>query len=485
MTKDELKKYLPREGDRVAVKAYALRSLSQTQSDASSTSHQSDAPSTSLDQRDTKTASRKTLLRSMMFTGGGNNDDDDDDVDDTEYEDDRKSYPPRKKSLLSTILENSKLSQQQRRKKNFGFACFEGKTKNSLNASKGDLAVDIGFSVYDKTAEKFKQVRSNRGGGIRHARLTKPVTKNDILETAKQSFFPDGESIHGPYSSFIFDVAGDVNGKIKFREDEDAEEFMSRLKMKKIRCYLLALQRDASDESDSTGELPEFQTTENQGFDTALNMSNDEALDTISQPILAATTTTESATVNEPIQIPLQDIGQDEHVTLPMAPISLGNLGMEIHSEVAWAAVSGVNVQLPIERPEQENLYLQTPISFERISTEPFRANAEQQGANGHATNDAEIPPEYLEEDVMARSASADSEIGFGALSAENKLNELDDTQPIEVTIKVHRGSVCRDFIDFFFGRTKSLSRCTTVPCCHGKVRWNTRSSRRRGWSPA
>ena len=66
------------------------------------------------------------------------------------------------------------------------------------HAKRNDIRVDLGWFDFDKTTQSYKQVRRQK--------LPKLTTKHDLLDIAKQLFFPNRISTRGLVGSFEFEV---------------------------------------------------------------------------------------------------------------------------------------------------------------------------------------------------------------------------------------------------------------------------------------
>lgn len=67
--------------------------------------------------------------------------------------------------------------------------------------------VQIGWLHYDVYEKCFKVVRQAKGGGVRDMTLPLTSTKDDIIQVAKECFFPSGKSTFGTEDSMHFSLA--------------------------------------------------------------------------------------------------------------------------------------------------------------------------------------------------------------------------------------------------------------------------------------
>lgn len=111
-----------------------------------------------------------------------------------------------KKKLLESILDRNK----SKRKSNPIMDEPSSKiAKNSKRASSSATSkkVQIGWLHYDVYDKCFKSVRQAKGGGVRDMTLPLTSTKDDIIQVAKECFFPSGKSTFGTEDSMYFSLA--------------------------------------------------------------------------------------------------------------------------------------------------------------------------------------------------------------------------------------------------------------------------------------
>lgn len=91
------------------------------------------------------------------------------------------------------------------------------------HAKRNDIRVDLGWFDFDKTTQSYKQVRRQNGGGKRSLKVPKLTTKHDLLDIAKQLFFPNGISKRGLVESFELELKDfDLNEEMLTLEDFQA-----------------------------------------------------------------------------------------------------------------------------------------------------------------------------------------------------------------------------------------------------------------------
>jgi hypothetical protein len=111
----------------------------------------------------------------------------------------------------------------------------------------------MGWFHLDEIALKYKQVRSQNGGGTRTLLLEKSCTLPDILSKAIETFFPnDGQSKFGKISSMnteMRDFKGDT-----LAGNRTVDELYKESKLKKLRVYLYTKTKKGQDSE--TNEEP-------------------------------------------------------------------------------------------------------------------------------------------------------------------------------------------------------------------------------------
>lgn len=117
--------------------------------------------------------------------------------------------------------------------------------KNNKCAVKSTRKVELGW-IHDG-----KQVRKRRGGGTRTLDVPKESKKADILEYAKDLFFPKGKSKFGRFEDFSHDIL-DYQEEAVLDDDITVGELYTVLRMGVLRFYLSSksVANEESNESD-------------------------------------------------------------------------------------------------------------------------------------------------------------------------------------------------------------------------------------------
>lgn len=104
------------------------------------------------------------------------------------------------------------------------------------NASRAARQIEIGW--LHKVKGVKKPVRQKQGGGTRKVTVPKVYKKGDILLLARDLFFPDGASTHGPATELQFDV---LDFQFKGMDDSvTVGDFYEASKLPLARFYLVS-----------------------------------------------------------------------------------------------------------------------------------------------------------------------------------------------------------------------------------------------------
>jgi hypothetical protein len=205
MEEDILEKYLPHEGDRVAVRSYAQRcSESDSESQHSMKSVRSYAQRCSESDNESQHSMKSLQCSESESQHKKKKDDEKKKAEDKRMviiqklsnsmkfgsENTRESEGASESASSTASYSTAGVFDRLRYKSKFFSSIRKTRNKSNLNATKDSMAVDVGLSVYSHSISRFKQVRSNHGGGIRSIRLPKLVKKQQIIDEAISVFFP-------------------------------------------------------------------------------------------------------------------------------------------------------------------------------------------------------------------------------------------------------------------------------------------------------
>lgn len=178
MTDDQLKEFIPKYGDRVAVRSFIARKKKKP-----------------------KKTEKMSLLEKLRLKLKRKHEDDDSNDDDV---------TPSTSELLSGPL-----------------------TKNAMKPCR---QVEIGLMLYDEKKQNYVQVRSRKGGGVRLIPLSKSDTKVDIITKAKEVFFNGEKNAFGEESKYEIDLM-DFQ-EVILEEGITVRKILDVTKVQKLRFYL-------------------------------------------------------------------------------------------------------------------------------------------------------------------------------------------------------------------------------------------------------
>ncbi|XP_054593176.2 uncharacterized protein [Nothobranchius furzeri] len=117
--------------------------------------------------------------------------------------------------------------------------------QKNMAAEKTSRKVEIGWLHFGSNG--YSQVRTNSGGGTRHATLAKTTTVAQIMELGKELFFPDGRSTKGPAEDFTFGICDFKKNKIPL--DSTIGQMYEQTKLKLLRFYICTKEGASTDHS--------------------------------------------------------------------------------------------------------------------------------------------------------------------------------------------------------------------------------------------
>uniref|UniRef100_A0A1A7Y3P9 Si:ch73-30l9.1 n=1 Tax=Iconisemion striatum TaxID=60296 RepID=A0A1A7Y3P9_9TELE len=115
----------------------------------------------------------------------------------------------------------------------------------NMAAEKTSRRVEIGWLHFGSNG--YSQVRTNSGGGTRHATFAKTTTVAQIMELGKELFFPDGHSTKGPAEDFTFGICDLKKNKIPL--DITVGQMYEQTKLKLLRFYICTKEGASTDHS--------------------------------------------------------------------------------------------------------------------------------------------------------------------------------------------------------------------------------------------
>ena len=160
--------------------------------------------------------------------------------------------PDKKKSLMDTLRKKLKLKTNKRPKlQNSSPDESEEeilpqlgrkeKLMGNKNALKAKRKIELGWQHND--GKGYVEVRTKQGGGTRKFSVSKDAVKNDMLEEAKARFFPDGLSTKGRIENFDLDIRKNYQGDL-IEENITVEEYYKLTGLPLLRFYMFSTTKE-------------------------------------------------------------------------------------------------------------------------------------------------------------------------------------------------------------------------------------------------
>ena len=160
--------------------------------------------------------------------------------------------PDKKKGLMDTLRKKLKLKTNKRPKlQNSSPDESEEeilpqlgrkeKLMGNKNALKAKRKIELGWQHND--GKGYVEVRTKQGGGTRKFSVSKDAVKNDILEEAKARFFPDGLSTKGRIENFDLDIRKNYQGDL-IEENVTVEEYYKLTGFALLRFYMFSTTKE-------------------------------------------------------------------------------------------------------------------------------------------------------------------------------------------------------------------------------------------------
>ena len=120
--------------------------------------------------------------------------------------------------------------------------------KCKSNNEKDKVKIELGWMHYNEKNGQFSQVRLRCGGGTRHIQVDKTASKGQIQEIAQCLFFPDGNSSKGSIETFHCNLTDFKADEVD--ETHTLADFIKKTKIYKLRFYLTTKKKNSSEEKE-------------------------------------------------------------------------------------------------------------------------------------------------------------------------------------------------------------------------------------------
>ena len=137
-------------------------------------------------------------------------------------------------------------------------------SKVNMSRKKAVRKVNLGWLHFHESTQTYVQVKSQKGGGTRVADLPMLSTRDVIISTGINCFFPNGYSTFGPSNEMEFSLSNFQQQEIPDSDNFTLQQYVEKYKLNRITLYLLSRRKQSSDPdiADSELEKPVFSPTE-------------------------------------------------------------------------------------------------------------------------------------------------------------------------------------------------------------------------------
>lgn len=138
-------------------------------------------------------------------------------------------------------------------------------SKVNTSRKKAVRKVNLGWLHFHESTQTYVQVKSPKGGGTRVADLPMLSTRDIIISTGINCFFPNGSSTFGPSNEMEFSLSNFQQQEIPDSDKFTLQQYVEEYKLNRITLYLLSRRKESSDHpdiADSELEKPVFSPAE-------------------------------------------------------------------------------------------------------------------------------------------------------------------------------------------------------------------------------
>ena len=158
----------------------------------------------------------------------------------------------RKRPLVEKLMKKVKMDRNEHQRR----SCRQ---KGNKNACRPDRRVALGWLDYDMQLKDYKQVKGPGGGGTRYELFSNDMTLTDVLQRAKKLFFPSDDSRRGKVDEFNFYITDAT--RVKFDETTTVDDCYDRSKARPLRMYLASTKKLFAFVENSSSSTPSSSIT--------------------------------------------------------------------------------------------------------------------------------------------------------------------------------------------------------------------------------
>lgn len=135
-----------------------------------------------------------------------------------------------------SVLTKENLVEKIKLNLNYGGKNQYSRLMGNKYAKKMHRRIELGWKNFDSYSNTYKQVRSQKGGGIRHLSVDTNVQLSELLQTGKDLFFPEGCSSQGTLDQFRISLHDYQGNPVKQQTVAEAYE-ETKLKLLRLHIY--------------------------------------------------------------------------------------------------------------------------------------------------------------------------------------------------------------------------------------------------------
>ena len=139
------------------------------------------------------------------------------------------------------------------------------------NNKKDEVSISLGWMNFNEKSGQFAQVRLISGGGTRQLHMSKTATKKEIQETAEGLFFPHGISSKGSLDEFHRNLTDFKADEVD--ESHSLADWIEKTKIYKLRFYLTTQKKSLCPDDDECSGIEKLK-----GDKTTAAVENDQNL---------------------------------------------------------------------------------------------------------------------------------------------------------------------------------------------------------------
>lgn len=118
-----------------------------------------------------------------------------------------------------------------------------------LGHKRSTRALEVGWADFNFREKRYKQVRQRSGGGTRHVVMDSHSLMSDVIDKAKELFFPQGRSTRGRLEDFTFELM-DFGQEPVSNLSQTVSEVYDLTRLKLLRFYIFTRRRSHAEDAE-------------------------------------------------------------------------------------------------------------------------------------------------------------------------------------------------------------------------------------------